>query len=333
MQDYGVTINCPNYSGQTALVRFLEDSGITHELGYETIPFTYFPSDGTPQGVFFLYFSGDDKTCVVDVVSPNPSVTPSITPTISVTPSITPSISVTPSITPSVTVSPSVSPSVSFTPSVTPSVSVSQTPSVTPSSTQPATLCLYFQALEFSPLNLPVAGYENSRPYFEFTEFICGLIYKIYFDGTQWVLYCVTDNYMCSTMAYTGLYPDTNVASWVSTAPAPEPPFCTCEFLLGTVVTYPVPCSTPPPSPSPSQAANCCETYIFTTSASPFGGDPCEIGTTITYLDCNDVWQTILLPPQTTTTLCLRYGYPHFEVTGTNDCNLDVVSLGNCDCS
>ena len=333
MSGYGVTIDCPNYSGQTALVRFLEeDSGITHELGYETIPFTYFPSDGTPQGVFFLYFSGDDKTCVVDVVSPNPSVTPSITPTISVTPSITPSISVTPSITPSVTVSPSFSPSVSVTPSVTPSVSISATPSVTPSSSQPVTLCLYFQALEFPSLNLPVAGYENSRPYFEFTESICGLIYKIYFDGTQWVLYCVTDNYICSTMAYTGLYPDTNVASWVSTPPAPQPPFCTCEFLLGTLVTYPVPCSTPPPSPSPSQAANCCETYIFTTSANPYA-DPCEIGTTITYLDCNDVWQTILLPPQTTTTLCLRYGYPHFELNGPSDCRLDVVNLGNCDCS
>jgi len=108
MSGYGVTIDCPNYSGQTALVRFLEeDSGITHELGYETIPFTYFPSDGTPQGVFFLYFSGDDKTCVVDVVSPNPSSTPSPTPSISI--SATPSISI----------------------SATPSISISATPSMT----------------------------------------------------------------------------------------------------------------------------------------------------------------------------------------------------------
>lgn len=331
MEDYGVTINCPNYSGQTALVRFLEeDSGITHELGYETIPFTYFPEDGTPQGVFFLYFSGDDKTCVVDVVSPNPSITPSITPTISVTPSITPSISVTPSITPSVTVSPSFSPTVSFTPSVTPSVSVSATPPVTPSSTQPATLCLYYQVFEFGALNLPIVGYENSRPYFEFTENNCGSLYKIYFDGTQWVQYDVTNNYICSTMAYSGLYPDINFASWVSAPPAPEPPFCTCAF-AGNPITYPVPCSTPPPSPSPSQAANCCETYNFTTFES--GGAPCVNGTTIVYLDCNDVWQTTLLPPRTTTTLCLRYGYFHYQSTSPNDCVLDAISLGNCDCS
>lgn len=326
MSGYGVTINCPNYSGQTALVRFLEDNGVTHEVGYETIPFTYFPEDGTPQGLFFLYFSGDGKTCIVDVSSPNPSNTP----TPSITPSVTPTIFVTPSNTPTSTVTPTPSLTLGASQTPTPTNTPTATPSVTPSSTQPATLCLYFQAFEFTPLNLPVAGYENSRPYFEFTEFICGLIYKIYFDGTQWVLYCVTDNYICSTMAYTGLYPDTNVASWVSTGPAPEPPFCTCQF-VGSTVTYPVPCSTPPPSPSPSQAANCCETYNFTTTVQ--SGDPCVNGTTITYLDCNDVWQTILLPPQTTTTLCLRYGFYHYGGDGPSDCNLDVVSLGNCDCS
>ena len=57
MDDYGVYIYSSNFAGQTGLVRVLEeDTGITYDLGYQTIPFTFFPPDGSPQGKYFIYF-------------------------------------------------------------------------------------------------------------------------------------------------------------------------------------------------------------------------------------------------------------------------------------
>lgn len=83
MNNYGVQISSVFYSGRTCQVLFLEDgTDITTNLGTEIIPFTYFPPDGTPQGKYFIYFSGTDQTFVVDVFDPNPSPTPSVTPTL-----------------------------------------------------------------------------------------------------------------------------------------------------------------------------------------------------------------------------------------------------------
>ena len=57
----GVLISSDVFSGQTCLVTFLDaSSNITYNLGEETIPFTFFPIDGTPQGKYFMYFSGSD---------------------------------------------------------------------------------------------------------------------------------------------------------------------------------------------------------------------------------------------------------------------------------
>jgi hypothetical protein len=73
------------------------------------------------------------------LISPTPSITPSLTPSISrtpsLTPSLTPSISRTPSLTPSITISPSITPSVTPTPSRTPSItpSITISPTISPS--------------------------------------------------------------------------------------------------------------------------------------------------------------------------------------------------------
>jgi hypothetical protein len=49
-------------------------------------------------------------------------------------------------------------------------------------------------------------------------------------------------------------------------------------------------------------------------------------------LDCNDVWQTILLPPNTTTTLCIKYGHVNLLYIAPGDCLASTDRLGNCDC-
>lgn len=130
-------------------------------------------------------------------------------------------------------------------------------------------------------------------------------------------------------MNYSGLYPDTNFAPWVPFTP-PQPPYDTCVFVASN--TYPVPCSTPPNTPTPSVTADCCETYNFTLSESGGGFEPCVNGNTITYLGCNDVWQTTFLPPNTTTTLCIKYGYFNYVTISPSDCYSVAVRLGNCDC-
>jgi hypothetical protein len=114
----------------------------------------------------------------------------------------------------------------------------------------------------------------------------------------------------------------------VPSSPAPQPPFDTCAFVRD--ITYPGPCSTPPPSPSPSSQAGCCETYQFTTFET--GSQPCIDGNTIWYLDCNVEWQTAFLPPNSTTTLCLKPQYANWWPIFGGDCSVSVTSLGNCDC-
>lgn len=105
MSTYGVIISSENYSGQTALVNFLDTSnGTTYDLGYKTIPFEYTSVDGSTQGLFFLYFSATNITCIVDTNQPDPSPTPTLTP--SQTPTVTPTPSQTPTQTSSETPTP-----------------------------------------------------------------------------------------------------------------------------------------------------------------------------------------------------------------------------------
>ena len=89
MSDYGVIISSVNFSGQTALVSFRDfDTEITFDLGYQTLPFFYEAPDGDTRGLFFLYFSATDETCIVVVGEPFP--TPTVTPTPTITPTNTP---------------------------------------------------------------------------------------------------------------------------------------------------------------------------------------------------------------------------------------------------
>jgi hypothetical protein len=82
--NYGFRVESTVYSGETCLVTFLDTTlNQTFDLGVETIPFDYFPADGTPQGKVFIYFSGTDQTFVIDITEPNPSPTP--TPTVTPT--------------------------------------------------------------------------------------------------------------------------------------------------------------------------------------------------------------------------------------------------------
>ena len=95
--NYGFRIESTTYSGETCLVSFLDSTtNQTILLGEETIPFDYFPDDGTPQGKVFIYFSGTDQTFIIDITQPNPSPTPTSTvtptPTVTVTPTITPTL-------------------------------------------------------------------------------------------------------------------------------------------------------------------------------------------------------------------------------------------------
>ena len=246
------------------------------------------------------------------VPEPIPSQTPTETPTQTPTPTITDTPTPTPTETPTQT------------PTVTPTL----TPTVTPSPSGLPSLCLVVQEFEAPTLYLPVLGIINSKPYFEYTQPQFGRVFKIYWDGTQWVTLDIYENFICSTMNYSGLYPDTNFAPWIQFTP-PEPPYDTCAWVGST--TYPAPCSTPPNTPTPSVTANCCETYNIQLFEQ--GDRPCVNGNTITYLDCNDVWQTILLPPNATTTLCVKYG-PSFNLVpiSPSDCGDSIVRLRNCDC-
>ena len=108
MNEYGVILTSENFSGKTALITFVEEgSELVTNLGYQEIPYTYFPDDGTPQGTYYLFLSGTGETCIVRVTQPNPSPTP----TASITPSITPTTTITPTITQTPTLTPTPTPS------------------------------------------------------------------------------------------------------------------------------------------------------------------------------------------------------------------------------
>lgn len=139
--NYGFRVESTEYSGRTCLVSFLDTTlNETFELGSQTIPFEYFPTDGTPQGKVFIYFSGTDQTFVINITTPNPSPTP--TKTVTPTPSITPTTTVTPTITvtPTVTETPTQTPSSTVTPTVTETTTETPTPTVTPTNTITPTL-------------------------------------------------------------------------------------------------------------------------------------------------------------------------------------------------
>ena len=130
--DYGFRVESTEYSGQTCLVSYLDTStNQTTILGTETIPFDYFPADGTPQGKVFIYFSGTDQTFVVNITEPNPSPTPTSTATPTPTVTVTPTNTQTP--TPTITATLTATPTVTVTPTNT------ETPTNTPTETQTST--------------------------------------------------------------------------------------------------------------------------------------------------------------------------------------------------
>ena len=132
--NYGFRVESTEYSGQTCLVTFLDTTlNETFELGVETIPFDYFPADGTPQGKVFIYFSGTDQTYVIDITTPNPSPTPTST----VTP--TPTVTVTPTKTVTPTVTITSTPTNTGTPTQTPTPTNTETPTQTPTPTNTET--------------------------------------------------------------------------------------------------------------------------------------------------------------------------------------------------
>ena len=136
--NYGYRVESIEYSGQTCLVSYLDSTtNETTILGPETIPFEYFPADGTPQGKVFIYFSGTDQTFVLNITGPNPSPTPTNTPTPTKNFTPTPTITITPTTTPTSTITP--------TPTKTPTVTPTSSITPTPSPTQDYQGCEYYQ--------------------------------------------------------------------------------------------------------------------------------------------------------------------------------------------
>jgi hypothetical protein len=108
----GIFISSVKFSGQTCQVTFLDASdNLTYQLGDETIPFTYYPPDNSPQGTYFIYFSGTDTTYPLVVSgacpTPTPTLTQTNTPTPTVTIGLTPTSTQTPTYTPTPTKTPS----------------------------------------------------------------------------------------------------------------------------------------------------------------------------------------------------------------------------------
>jgi hypothetical protein len=166
----GIFVSSVKFSGQTCQVTFLEDgTNQTYILGEETIPFTFFPEDGTPQGVYFIYFSGTDTTYPLVVSgacptptptltptnTPTPTVTIGLTPTATETPTVTPTPSVTTGLSPTPTTTPTSTPGLSPTPTSTPGLSPTPTStpglSPTPTTTPTSTSLPYFAYLFIEP--------------------------------------------------------------------------------------------------------------------------------------------------------------------------------------
>ena len=136
MNNYGVILTSENFSGKTALITFVEEgTEIVTNIGYQEIPYTYFPNDGTPQGVYYLFLTGTGETCIINVTEPNPTPTPTntVTPTTTTSPTntSTPTTTLTSTPTSSVTNTP--------TSTATPTVTRTQTPTATVTRTQTAT--------------------------------------------------------------------------------------------------------------------------------------------------------------------------------------------------
>ena len=156
----GIFVSSVKFSGQTCQVTFLDDStNQTYILGEETIPFTFFPEDGTPQGVYFIYFSGTDTTYPLVVSgacpTPTPILTPTNTPTPTVTIGLTPTATETPTVTPTPSVTTGLSPTPTTTPTSTPGLSPTPTStpglSPTPTTTPTSTSLPYFAYLFIEP--------------------------------------------------------------------------------------------------------------------------------------------------------------------------------------
>jgi hypothetical protein len=138
----GVLISSIKFSGQTCQVTFLEDgTNQTYLLGNETIPFTFFPADGTPQGSYFMYFSGSDTTYPLIVSGDCPTPTPTLTPTNTPTPTVTPTQTKTPTPTVTSTNTPTITitPTNTGTPTQTPTPTNTETPTNTPTNTETPT--------------------------------------------------------------------------------------------------------------------------------------------------------------------------------------------------
>jgi hypothetical protein len=78
-----ITVNSDLYDGEGCYVTFLDNSGVTTNLGFQMISFSFeTESDG---GTCFVYVPSVDNTFVINVVSyvcptPTPTTTPTNTP-------------------------------------------------------------------------------------------------------------------------------------------------------------------------------------------------------------------------------------------------------------
>ena len=106
-----------------------------------------------------------DNVCVVLVIppsqTPTPTVTPTITPTNTITPTVTPTITETPTNTPTNTVTPTLTPTNTVTPTNTPTETPTNTPTPTPTSANPN--CYYYD-VTISGIDLAASTGNTSNP-------------------------------------------------------------------------------------------------------------------------------------------------------------------------
>jgi uncharacterized protein YlzI (FlbEa/FlbD family) len=116
-----VYIDSTSYSGQSCYVTVLNTSGVTENLGLQTIPFSHeIDIDETVQ--FFIYVPSVDNTFIIEIDG-GPCPTPTPTNTMTPTPTPTVTTGLTPTATPTQTKTPTMSPTNSPTPSFTPTPS------------------------------------------------------------------------------------------------------------------------------------------------------------------------------------------------------------------
>jgi len=90
-----------NYSGYSGDITFYPYTGGTINIGLQVLPYDY--NTDYYYGTYEIYFSGFNKTCILDYPLPTPTPTPTNTVTPTVTPTITPTNTLTPTVTPTVT--------------------------------------------------------------------------------------------------------------------------------------------------------------------------------------------------------------------------------------